>query len=126
MRLVEQAHWCVAGQQRRLQHDYGYWYAPDGRTQEQQQQFERVEVKPQALEWLFSVATGTRFRVSADNLNSAMGASDAFKQAIVNQAHHFCQQGVGERPQQFIEAACSYYLTDNVYQLTCYDIAYIS
>jgi elongation factor P hydroxylase len=88
--LHEMAHWCVAGEQRRLQHDYGYWYAPDGRTEQQQADFERVEVKPQALEWLFSVACGIRFRVSADNLESDLGASAAFKAAIVQQVHRYC------------------------------------
>ena len=34
--LHEIAHWCIAGEQRRQQHDYGYWYAPDGRNIQQQ------------------------------------------------------------------------------------------
>ena len=34
--LHEVAHWCVAGPERRLMPDFGYWYAPDGRTAEQQ------------------------------------------------------------------------------------------
>src|SRR3546814_2809228 len=48
------AHWCLAGAARRRQDDYGYWYAADGRDLEQQHLFEQVEVKPQALELLFS------------------------------------------------------------------------
>ena len=48
--LHELAHWCVAGEARRRQDDYGYWYAPDGRTNAQQQQFFQVEVTPQAVE----------------------------------------------------------------------------
>ena len=31
--LHEIAHWCVAGPERRLQEDFGYWYEPDGRNQ---------------------------------------------------------------------------------------------
>lgn len=27
--LHEVAHWCIAGPQRRLLEDYGYWYHPD-------------------------------------------------------------------------------------------------
>ena len=50
--LHEVAHWCVAGPERRLMPDFGYWYAPDGRTAEQQRTFESVEVKPQALEMI--------------------------------------------------------------------------
>jgi elongation factor P hydroxylase len=33
-----------------------------------QSQFEDVEVKPQALDWLFCVAAGFPFNVSCDNL----------------------------------------------------------
>lgn len=54
--LHEVAHWCVAGTTRRQQVDYGYWYEPDGRTQEQQHLFEKVEVRPQAFEWIFANA----------------------------------------------------------------------
>jgi elongation factor P hydroxylase len=66
--LHEVAHWCIAGQRRRQQEDFGYWYAPDGRDQKTQRSFEQVEVKPQALEWHFSRACGYRFRLSVDNL----------------------------------------------------------
>ena len=66
--LHELSHFCVAGQQRRLLPDYGYWYAPDGRSAAQQQAFERVEIKPQAIECLFSLACGRFFEVSQDNL----------------------------------------------------------
>src|SRR5690606_24572189 len=54
--LHEISHWCIAGKQRRSLLDYGYWYEPDGLTAEQQFLFEQVEVKPQALEWLFTLA----------------------------------------------------------------------
>ena len=67
--LHEVAHWCIAGVQRRRQCDFGYWYAPDGRSAEQQGAFETVEYRPQALEWFFSRACGYRFRVSVDNLS---------------------------------------------------------
>ena len=56
--LHEIAHWCIAGKKRLNMQDYGYWYAPDGRSAEQQELFEQSEVKPQALEWMFSVACG--------------------------------------------------------------------
>ena len=66
--LHEISHWCVAGEARRRLPDFGYWYAPDGRTAAQQQAFERVEIKPQALECLFTLACSRRFQVSQDNL----------------------------------------------------------
>ena len=107
--LHEVAHWCVAGPARRRLEDYGYWYAPDGRTALQQMEFERVEVKPQAIEWLFSVACGLSFRVSADNLQMGLGASTIFKAAIVRQAQDYCRLGLGARPDQFARALASFY-----------------
>jgi elongation factor P hydroxylase len=80
--LHEISHWCIAGPARRQQADLGYWYAPDGRTREQQALFEQVEIKPQALEWLFTVACGRPFRVSLDNLNGDAGDGQAFKDAV--------------------------------------------
>ena len=106
--LHESAHWCIAGIQRREQLDFGYWYSPDGRTAAQQQLFEQAEVKPQALEWMFSVACGQRFRVSADNLASDQGASDQFTQAVVEQAQSWCAGNeLPERGRLFIQALAS-------------------
>lgn len=69
--LHEIAHWLVAGEARRQQDDYGYWYAPDGRSASQQREFFRVEVAPQAIEWLLSLAAGIDFEPSIDNLGGA-------------------------------------------------------
>ncbi|WP_345425323.1 elongation factor P hydroxylase [Halioxenophilus aromaticivorans] len=107
--LHEIAHWCVAGRLRRQQEDYGYWYAPDGRSQSQQDEFERVEVKPQALEWLFSAACGFRFRVSADNLALCCGPSEAFKANIVGQVHQYLAQEIPPRARQFCDSLADYY-----------------
>ncbi len=107
--MHEIAHWCVAGPERRLQEDYGYWYAPDGRSLEQQQLFERVEVAPQALEWMFNCAAGQCFRVSADNLNAGFGASAAFKQAIHQRVQWLCQHGVPERVEAWLAALADFY-----------------
>lgn len=99
--LHEAAHWCVAGAARRRRPDYGYWYAPDGRSDEEQRLFERVEVKPQALEWIFARACGLRFRVSADNLAGGLGPGDDFKRAIWQQAQRYCERGVNDRARRF-------------------------
>lgn len=107
--LHEIAHWCVAGEARRQQLDYGYWYAPDGRSKSQQSEFERVEVAPQALEWMFSVAAGVQFRVSADNLAMGLGASTEFKDRIYQRAIENCERGVATRPAAFIAALEVYY-----------------
>lgn len=66
--LHEISHWCIAGKARRELVDFGYWYCPDGRDAKTQCQFEDVEVKPQAFDWLFCMAAGYPFNVSCDNL----------------------------------------------------------
>jgi len=89
--LHEIAHWCLAGQHRRQLEDFGYWYQPDGRNAEQQQRFEAAEIKPQALEWMFSVACGQSFQLSVDNLSSGQSSPSAeFAQSVVNQARLWC------------------------------------
>lgn len=67
--MHEIAHWCVAGPKRRLLEDFGYWYEPDGRTEQVQAEFEKVEIRPQAYEWILSQSAGFPFTVSCDNLN---------------------------------------------------------
>ena len=102
--LHEVAHWCIAGRARRSLLDYGYWYAPDGRTSTQQVHFEQVEVKPQALEWIFSVALGIAFRISVDNLQQGITASDSFKTAIYQQAITYLERGLPPRAALFAKA----------------------
>jgi elongation factor P hydroxylase len=109
--LHEIAHWCLAGAERRQLADYGYWYAPDGRNTLQQQAFERVEVKPQALEWLFAEAAGFRFCVSADNLGQPEGPSATFKSAIARQARHYLSNGLPPRAAAFTKALMAFYGT---------------
>lgn len=95
--LHEIAHWCVAGPERRLKEDFGYWYKPDGRTSEEQQLFESVERRPQAYEWILSVSAGKRFHFSADNLSAGIGASSEFKQSVLLQVHETLEQGMNPR-----------------------------
>ncbi|KAA8734338.1 elongation factor P hydroxylase [Acinetobacter qingfengensis] len=87
--LHEISHWCIAGHKRRTLPDLGYWYAPDGRTAEQQALFEQVEVKPQALEWLFAQACLRPFRVSLDNLTGVSGDGTTFKDNVYHQVQDY-------------------------------------
>ncbi len=88
--LHEISHWCVAGCRRRQLSDFGYWYAADGRSQAQQQAFERVEIKPQALECLFTLACRRPFQVSQDNLFASFDTSDSsFAQDVYRQVQHY-------------------------------------
>lgn len=107
--LHEIAHWCIAGNQRRKLQDYGYWYCPDGRNQTQQQEFEQVEVKPQAIEWAFCLATGHKFNVSTDNLNGFQADTQAFTAKVTSQLKCYQQNGFPERAQHFIDALCYFY-----------------
>ncbi|CAM2067920.1 Elongation factor P hydroxylase [Sulfidibacter corallicola] len=111
--LHEIAHWCVAGRARRRLEDFGYWYQPDGRTLEQQRAFERVEVKPQALEWIFSVSCGFRFRFSADNLSGANTDMKDFKRAVWRQVHTYLERGLPKRARIFSRACRSFYGTES-------------
>jgi len=109
--LHEVSHWCIAGKQRRLLEDYGYWYCPDGRNNQQQEEFEQVEIKPQAIEWAFSVAVQKPFRVSSDNLHGAQADTLAFHAKVQQQALNYLQQGFPLRAQQFIRVLQDFYLS---------------
>lgn len=88
--LHEIGHWCVAGSARRQLADFGYWYAPDGRSSAQQQAFERVEIKPQALECLFTLACKRSFQVSQDNLFADFDTlHSTFAKDVYQQASHY-------------------------------------
>ena len=109
--LHEIAHWCLAGEKRRLLEDFGYWYIPDGRNEKQQQKFEQVEVFPQAIEWAFNVAVQKKFTSSADNLNGYQSDSAAFKDKVYQQVVVYIEQGFPPRAQLFIEALAQFYKT---------------
>lgn len=108
--LHEVAHWCIAGKQRRELVDFGYWYEPDGRDTAQQNAFESVEVKPQALEYLFSKACGFRFHLSADNLDAGTGVSSDFAESVFRQATAYRQRGLPERAAVFLSALSQQFL----------------
>lgn len=120
--LHEIAHWCIAGEERRQQVDFGYWYEPDGRTAEQQSLFESVEIKPQALEWIFSKSAGRKFRVSVDNLNGEETDTKPFKTSVYRQLMTYCETGLNERAEQFRQALAKHFgslelLSSENYQL---------
>ena len=112
--LHEIAHWCVAGAARRQQEDYGYWYAPDGRSADQQAEFAQVEVYPQALEALFCAACGHDFRVSLDNLNGDGGDEVAFALKVKAKAQALLVEGLAERPARWCEVLKAAYGREGV------------
>lgn len=108
--LHEIAHWCLAGAERRKLVDYGYWYYPEGRTPEQQAQFEQAEVKPQSLEYLFSRAAGSRFIPSRDDFRpDTYGAAEVFADNIMQQAREYERHGLPERAGIFVERVAKFY-----------------
>jgi elongation factor P hydroxylase len=107
--LHEISHWTIAGEKRRLLPDLGYWYAPDGRSKEQQALFEQVEIKPQAIEWMFAQAFGRKFRVSLDNLTGDGGDGSSFKDNVYAQVQRYFS-GEAKLPRDaalFIDCICS-------------------
>ncbi|MDF1762853.1 MAG: elongation factor P hydroxylase [Oleibacter sp.] len=111
--LHEVSHWCIAGSARRLLPDYGYWYEPDGRSAERQREFEKVEVKPQSIEWILSEACGRKFIISTDNLDGnpvEVGAGrERFCAAVVQQTQHYLKNGLPARAEVLKQALLAYY-----------------
>jgi elongation factor P hydroxylase len=123
--LHEAAHWCIAGEGRRGLEDYGYWYSPDGRSQDKQALFEKVEAKPQALEWIFSRACNQPFRISADNVEACVEPSDDFKDNIVKHARDFCENAMPARGLCFAEALAAEFNALEVFRSETYLRSYL-
>jgi elongation factor P hydroxylase len=124
--LHEISHWCIAGEERLKQVDFGYWYEPDGRSESQQRAFEQVEAKPQALEWILSEACGRRFQISTDNLDADPAVIEAGRQkfayAVWKQTHIYLKKGLPARAEVLKQALLDYYqrrdyFADNLFVL---------
>lgn len=102
--LHEVAHWCLAGKKRRQLDDYGYWYKPDGRDDTWQARFEAVEIKPQAVECIFSAAAGVPFQISVDNLANPGASSARFQQNVEAQVALYLEKGLPKRAALFHQA----------------------
>jgi elongation factor P hydroxylase len=127
--LHEVAHWCIAGVQRRHQPDFGYWYTPEGRSVEQQNAFESVEYKPQALEWFFSQACAYRFLVSPDNpdlASAGMLDTTAFQCRVVDQALAWQRAGLPARAGVFYSALCREFGTATPAALLSFTLAQLA
>ena len=108
--LHEISHWCIAGEQRRQQEDYGYWYCPDGRNAEQQKAFEQAEIAPQALESILTHACGREFHVSVDNLGGDVDVDvSAFAAQVGARAQRYLEECLPARANSFRIALKSFY-----------------
>lgn len=111
--LHEISHWCIAGEARRQLVDFGYWYEPDGRSAEKQREFEQVEIKPQAIEWILTKSSGRKFNISTDNLDGDPAAIAAgreqFATNVVKQVKNYLQNGLPLRAGILKQALLDYY-----------------
>ena len=122
--LHEISHWCVAGATRRKLIDYGYWYEPDGRDVGQQAEFEKVEVKPQALERIMSCAAGMSFRLSADNASDpSCRPSQWFVDAVQRQTEMYVKDGLPLRAGRYIQALDARFTGSRSYAKLCSYVA---
>lgn len=113
--LHEISHWLVAGPERRLLEDFGYWYEPDGRTAEVQAKFEVVEVRPQAYEWILSVSAGFPFSVSCDNLNGECEPDRVqFMQRVHREVLSILEAGLPTRVARLAHALRLFYQTPSL------------
>ena len=107
--LHELAHWCIAGDKRRLVDDYGYWYEPDGRSDEQQETFFKVEVKPQAIEKHFCMALEIPFQISQDNLdNTPSDGVNCFITNVDQQYQAYLYSGLPDRAREMYDFMCQW------------------
>ncbi|WP_318506479.1 elongation factor P hydroxylase [Photobacterium leiognathi] len=108
--MHELAHWCIAGFERRKLEDYGYWYEPDGRSEAVQAAFEKVEIKPQAIEWILSASCGFKFQVSCDNLSGDCEPDRvAFTLKVREQVLTYLECGIPERAKMLSDAFRAFY-----------------
>ncbi|WP_386696652.1 elongation factor P hydroxylase [Lonepinella sp. MS14436] len=120
--LHEIAHWLVAGKERRKLEDFGYWYEPDGRSEQRQRDFEKAEVKPQALEWILSTAANFRYFASSDNLNGEVGDTMPFKLAVYEQVKIYAEKGLPKRAETLRKALSKFYGTEDWIDLAKFDV----
>ncbi|MCZ6710515.1 MAG: elongation factor P hydroxylase [Gammaproteobacteria bacterium] len=99
--LHEVSHWCLAGNARRRLRDYGYWYVPPPRSDDEQAAFYAVEKYVQALESVLADACGLKFRVSADQIGADV---HDFACTVADLAHRIRNQGIRGRAAEVLAA----------------------
>ena len=101
--LHEISHWCIAGNERRLMDDFGYWYNEENRSESQQNEFYKVEIRPQAIEMGLCSALNIPFKISADNLNSKnLGQIEAFQRDVALQYEEYKKNDFPHRASEII------------------------
>jgi len=105
--LHEISHWCIAGKERLLQVDYGYWYEPDGRSPQQQERFLNFEANNQGLEWILAIACNIDFHISTDNLDcnetDRLKQNQEFALKVLYSTLNYLERGLPPRAKMFVE-----------------------
>ena len=99
--LHETAHWCIAGERRRLLEDFGYSYIPPPRTLAQQQAFFDQELRTQSLEAVFAEAAGVVFHPSADQIGAELTPFTRALEDSRSATLRWLQSPAGRRAGQF-------------------------
>ena len=95
--LHEICHWTIAGQARRQIVDFGYWYTDQRGSQRMQKSFLKVEIVPQALEWILTSSLDQPFFVSLDSFGDSELLPD-FRKSVRDKALTFYN---GRKPPRF-------------------------
>lgn len=118
--LHEISHWCIAGPRRRLLEDFGYWYLPDGRNQNEQEAFEKAEIAPQAIELILTQACGRHFNVSVDNLSPDIEVDrEAFRTRVEQKAKERLQRGLPPRIEALRRALTAHFKEGTSHAVAC-------
>lgn len=112
--LHEIAHWCIAGKERRKLVDYGYQYQPNIYSTNDRNIYEKLETKPQAIEWIFCLATGTPFYVSIGDDWPVREINPDFRYNIYQQAIYYFQHGLPRRAEQFKQILLKFYKREEI------------
>lgn len=92
--------------------DFGYWYEPDGRTAEVQAEFEKVEIRPQAYEWILAKSADFPFNVSCDNLHGDFEPDRlGFMHKVHNEVMGILENGLPPRVKMLSDALRAFYQT---------------
>lgn len=82
-----------------------------------------MEIKPQALEWIFSEAAGVKFKVSADNLAMGNQINTIFQANIQQQVFTYLDQGLPTRADQFKNILLQFYQQTKILKKSLFNYA---
>jgi elongation factor P hydroxylase len=113
--LHEISHWCIAGSERRLKIDYGYWYKPESQTLEEAELYKKFEAKTHGIEWIFSIAAGVPFYIIPNNLSAGFEVSQDLKEAVHAATLNYLNSGLPVSAERFKQALLKYYKREAVF-----------